>query len=298
MTSAAEPAGFSLRDRLTTFLDAPPFQTAIIALILFNALIFGLEAIPSVVAEIGPVLIALDHAILWIFVVEIVIRLIVFGPARFFRDPWSVFDFLVIGVALLPATGSLSALRALRVLRVLRLVSMMPSLRAVVDALLRAMPAMGSVAALLLLVLYVGAVIATRLYGAEYPDKFGDLGASLLTMFQILTLEGWPDIMRTVLETHPFAWLFFVPFVLIATFAILNLVVAVIVDSMQSGVQAAVAEEEAERDADLAKFEQGVQASLARIERELAALSGTSKTRSTADKAEAKAGPKKRKAKR
>jgi voltage-gated sodium channel len=157
----------------------------------------------------------------------------------------------------------------------------------VVDALLRALPAMGSVAALLLLVLYVGAVIATRLYGATYPDKFGDLGASLLTMFQILTLEGWPDIMRTVLETHPFAWLFFVPFVLIATFAILNLVVAVIVDSMQSGVQAAMASEEAERDAELAQFEKGVEASLARIEKELAALRGGS--RNSPDKAKARA---------
>jgi voltage-gated sodium channel len=95
-------------------------------------------------------------------VAEIAARLVIFGPARFFRDPWSVFDFIVVGVALLPASGSLSALRALRVLRILRLVSVMPSLRAVVDALLRALPAMGSVAALLALVLYVGAVIATK----------------------------------------------------------------------------------------------------------------------------------------
>jgi voltage-gated sodium channel len=295
MASAVEPAAFSLRDRLTTFLDAPPFQTAIIGLILFNALIFGLEAIPAVVAQIGPVLIALDHIILWIFVVEIVIRLIVFGPGRFFRDPWSVFDFLVIGVALLPATGSLSALRALRVLRVLRLVSMMPSLRAVVDALLRAMPAMGSVAALLLLVLYVGAVIATRLFGATYPDKFGDLGNSFLTMFQILTLEGWPDIMRTVLETHPYAWLFFVPFVLIATFAIINLVVAVIVDSMQSGVQAVVAEEDKKRDEEILSFEQNIEVSLGRIEKELAALRAAAGPK---PKAKGVAKPKTRKAKR
>lgn len=289
---------FALRDRLTTFLDAPPFQGAIIALILFNALIFGLEAIPSVVAQIGPVLVVLDRVILWIFVVEIVVRLIVFGPSRFFRDPWSVFDFLVIGVALLPATGSLSSLRALRVLRVLRLVSIMPSLRAVVDALLRALPAMGSVAALLLLVLYVGAVIATRLYGATDPERFGNLGASLLTMFQILTLEGWPDIMRETLETHPYAWLFFVPFVLIATFAILNLVVAVIVDSMQSGVQAAVAEEDEKRDTQLLTVEQGIEASLARIEKELAALRAAAGSKPKAKATAKPAAPKRRKAKR
>jgi voltage-gated sodium channel len=134
------------------------------------------------------------------------------------------------------------------VLRVLRLVSVLPSLRAVVDALLRALPSMVSVAALLLLVLYVGAVIATRLFSATFPQWFGDLWASLLTLFQILTLEGWADIMREILPVHPWAWLFFVPFVLIATFAVLNLVVAVIVDSMQSGVRAAVEEEEQHRD--------------------------------------------------
>jgi voltage-gated sodium channel len=297
MASAAEPASFSLRDRLTTFLDAPPFQTAIILLILFNALIFGLEAIPAAVAEFGPVLIALDHAILWIFVIEIVIRLSVFGPSRFFRDPWSVFDFVVVGIALLPTTGALSALRALRVLRVLRLVSVLPSLRAVVDALLRAMPAMGSVAGLLLLVLYVGAVIATRLFGATDPERFGDLGASLLTMFQILTLEGWPDIMRETLVAHPFAWLFFVPFVLIATFAVLNLVVAVIVDSMQSGVKAAVAEEDEKRDAELASFETDIGASLARIEKELAELKAAVKPKAraaTAPAAKPKGGKKTR----
>ena len=271
MTAASSSATFSLRDRLTTFLDAPPFQTAIIALILVNAVIFGLEAMPPVVEQFGFVLAVLDRAILWVFVIEIVIRLGVFGPWRFFRDPWSVFDFLVIGVALLPASGSLSALRALRVLRVLRLVSVMPSLRAVVDALLRALPSMASVAALLALVLYVGAVIATKLFGATYPERFGDLGNSLLTMFQILTLEGWPDIMRDVLTTHPWAWLFFVPFVLIATFAILNLVVAVIVESMQSGVKAAV-EEDKQRDEELRAVEEDIGATLRAIRHDIAAL--------------------------
>jgi voltage-gated sodium channel len=273
MTAASDPATFSLRDRLTTFLDAPPFQTAIVILILINAVIFGLEAIPPVAERAGLLLTVLDRAILWIFVAEIVVRLGVFGPSRFFRDPWSVFDFLVIGVALLPATGSLSALRALRVLRILRLVSVMPSLRAVVDALLRALPSMASVAALLGLVLYVGAVIATKLFGATYPDRFGDLGSSLLTMFQILTLEGWPDIQREVLQTHPWAWLFFVPFVLIATFAILNLVVAVIVESMQSGVKAAVAEEEQHRDEELREeIDAEINVTLRAIRRDIAAL--------------------------
>lgn len=299
MASAAPPSEFSLRDRLTTFLDAPPFQTAIIGLILFNAVIFGLETIPYAVERFGPLLYALDRIILWIFVAEIAVRLSVFGPLRFFRDPWSVFDFVVIGIALLPATGSLSALRALRVLRVLRLVSVMPALRAVVDALLRAMPAMGSVAALLLLVLYVGAVIATKLFGATHPEWFGDLGDSFLTLFQILTLEGWADIMREISVQHPWAWLFFVPFVLIATFAVLNLVVAVIVDSMQSGVRAAVEEEERHRDEELredidAEINQtlrAIRAEIAELKAERAsagALGTKAKSRSSASRAKPK----------
>lgn len=273
MTPSNLPASFGLRDRLTTFLDAPPFQTGIVALILINAIVFGLEAIPSVAAEYGGLLATLDRLILWIFVVEIAVRLAVFGPLRFFRDPWSVFDFAVVAIALLPATGSLSALRALRVLRVLRLVSVLPSLRAVVDALLRALPSMVSVAALLALVLYVGAVIATRLYGATFPQWFGDLWSSLLTLFQILTLEGWADIMREMLAVHPTAWLFFVPFVLIATFAVLNLVVAVIVDSMQSGVRAAVEAEEKERDQALRHdIDTEISATLRAIRAEIAEL--------------------------
>lgn len=296
MASVDQPSSFGLRDRLTTFLDAPPFQTAIIGLILFNALIFGLETIPSVAGPFGTVLYALDRIILWIFVAEIVVRLAVFGPWRFFRDPWSVFDFVVIGIALLPATGSLSALRALRVLRVLRLVSVMPALRAVVDALLRAMPAMGSVAALLLLVLYVGAVIATKLFGGTHPEWFGDLGNSFLTLFQILTLEGWADIMREISVQHPWAWLFFVPFVLIATFAVLNLVVAVIVDSMQSGVRAAVAEEEKHRDEELREdIDAEINATLRAIRAEIAALKAERAAPAASKPAAAKARPKTRK---
>ncbi len=294
MASSDQTLPFNLRNRLTTFLDAPPFQTAIVVLILINALVFGLEALPSVVAQHGALLLVVDQAILWIFVAEIVLRLVIFGPWRFFRDPWSVFDFAVIAVALLPATGSLSALRALRVLRVLRLVSVLPSLRAVVDALLRALPSMASVAALLTLVLYVGAVIATRLYGATFPQWFGDLWASLLTLFQILTLEGWADIMREMLAVHPTAWMFFVPFVLIATFAVLNLVVAVIVDSMQSGVRAAVEEDEKHRDEALRRDIDGeIGQTLRAIREEIAQLKAERPKRKPAAKS-ARATPKRK----
>jgi len=158
---------------------------------------------------------------------------------------------------------------------VLRLVSASPALKSVVDALLRSLPAMGAVAALLLLVLYVGAVISTELFGGRHPDLFGNLGVSLLTLFQVLTLEGWPDVMRQVSGSYPWAWLFFVPFVLIATFAVLNLVVAVIVDSMQTGVKAAVAVQEEHRDEELREdLDEDIGTALRAIQADLAELKG------------------------
>jgi voltage-gated sodium channel len=184
-------------------------------------------------AEVGSVLIAIDRTILAIFVLEIVLRLVAYGLA-FFRDPWNVFDFAVVGIALIPASGPFSVLRALRIVRVLRLISVVPRMRRVVGALLGAIPSMGSIIALLSLLMYVGAVMATKLYGSSFPELFGSLPDSLFSLFQIMTLEGWSDgIVRPVMETYPFAWLFFIPFILIATFIMLNLFIAVIVNAMQ-----------------------------------------------------------------
>jgi voltage-gated sodium channel len=178
------------------------------------------------------VLVKIDHVMLGFFVLELLLRLVAYGW-RFFRDPWNVFDLLVVGVAVLPATESLSALRALRVLRVLRVISAVPALRRVVDGLLRAVPGMGAVGALLVLVMYVSAVIATGLFGATSPEYFGSLWTSLFTLFQAMTGEAWPDIARTVMETHPAAWIFFVLYILVVSFAVLNLFIAVIVNGME-----------------------------------------------------------------
>jgi voltage-gated sodium channel len=146
-----------------------------------------------------------------------------------------VFDFLVVGIALVPATGELAVLRALRVLRVLRILTIVPSMRRVVGALLAAIPGLSSIALVLMLTYYVFAVIATNLFAVAYPDWFGDIGRSLYTLFQIMTLESWSmGIARPVMETFPYAWAFFVPFILIATFTMLNLFVAIIVSAMQT----------------------------------------------------------------
>jgi voltage-gated sodium channel len=224
----------SLRLRLGAFLASARVQRFIIGLIVINAVLMGLETSPALMAQYGSTLLAFDRAILVVFVLEIALRLYV-HRAAFFRDPWSLFDFAVVGIALIPASGPFAVLRALRVLRVLRMLTMVPSMRRVVGALLSAIPGLSSIALVLLLVFYVFAVIATHLFGADFPDWFGHLGRSLYTLFQIMTLESWSmGIARPVMEVAPFAWIFFIIFNLFATFTMLNLFIAIIVNAMQT----------------------------------------------------------------
>jgi voltage-gated sodium channel len=228
----AKAAGW--RDRLGRLVEGRLVTRFIVALIIANAIILGLETSPAVMARIGPVLVALNGFILGVFVVEIALKLIAFGP-RFFRSGWNVFDFLVVGVSLLPAAGPLEILRALRVLRVLRLLSQVPKLRVIIESLLRALPGMGWTALLLVLVFYVFAVMGTMMFGEAFPDYWGNLGASLFSLFQIMTLESWSSgIARPMMAAYPWSWLFFVPFILISTFMVLNLFIAIIVTATQS----------------------------------------------------------------
>jgi len=224
----------SMRDRLRSFISHPRVQGLIIALILINAVLLGLETSPSVMAVAGRFIVLLDQTILTVFVAEVALRLWVFR-GDFWRDPWSVFDFLVVGIALVPAAGPFSVLRALRVLRVMRMLTIVPSMRRVVGALLAAIPGLGSIALMLAVIYYVFAVIATNLFAAEFPNWFGHIGRSLYTLFQVMTLESWSmGISRPVMERFPYAWAFFVPFIMVATFTMLNLFIAIIVNAMQS----------------------------------------------------------------
>ena len=235
----------SLRQTLGAGVESKPIQNFIIGLIVINAIILGLETSPTIMAHIGPQLIALDKLILGVFVVEIGLKLIAQGPS-FFRRGWNVFDFLVVGIALVPASGPLAILRALRILRVLRLLSMLPRLRFVVEALLHSLPGIGSIALLMVVVYYVAAVMATGLFGASHPEWFGSIGHSMYSLFQIMTLESWSmGIVRPLMEDYPYAWLFFIPFILIATFTVLNLFIAIIVDAMQTMHEQVVKQEEA-----------------------------------------------------
>ncbi len=247
--SAAERAAtgpVSLRRRIGAWLETPRVQRFLIALILINAVILGLETSRSLMADWGGWLLAADRAILAVFVVEIALRLAVHRLA-FFRDPWSVFDLIVVAIALVPASGPLAVLRALRVLRVLRLITLVPSMKRVVGGLLAALPGLGSVSAIIGLIFYVAAVIATKLFSADFPALFGDLGRSAFTLFQVMTLEGWAmEVVRPTMAVYPLAWVFFLIFILSSTFTLLNLFIAVIVNAIQqeNAVEAGSAERE------------------------------------------------------
>ncbi len=230
---------------LKTLLESRDFEFFIIVLIVLNGITLGLETYAGVMNRIGPVLIILDKCILGIFTLEVLVKILVYRSG-FFRDPWRIFDFLVVSVSLVPVSENLSILRALRILRILRLISALPSLKRVVGGLVAALPGMGSITGLLLLVFYVFSVMATKLYGGDFPDWFGSIGSSAYSLFQIMTLESWSmGIVRPVMEVFPMAWFFFVVFILCTSFTVLNLFIGIIVSAMQAGHEGA-------RDAELA----------------------------------------------
>ena len=219
---------------LREFVESRAFTAFVTAVIVVNAITLGLETSPAVVGAIGPLLHFADSAALWIFTVELSLKLYVYR-ARFFKDGWNVFDFAIVTIAWIPAAGPLSVLRALRIMRILRLVSIVPSMRTVVGALFRALPGMGSIVTVLLLVFYIAAVMATNLFGGQFPQWFGNVGASMFSLFQIMTLESWSmGIVRPVMNVYPYAWAFFVPFIVVTSFTVLNLFIALIVNSMQA----------------------------------------------------------------
>lgn len=245
------------------WLDRPSVRNAIISVILINAMVLGLETSSWVMARVGGLILFLDKVCLAIFVAEIVAKIYAQG-LRYFRNGWNLFDFTIVGIALVPAGQGLSVLRALRILRVLRVISAAPRLRRVVEGFITALPGMGSVFLLMAIIFYIGSVMATKLFGEVFPEWFGDLGNSAYTLFQIMTLESWSmGIVRPVMDAFPYAWLFFVPFIMVTTFAVVNLLVGLIVNSMQD---AHSAEDNLKTDA----YRDEVLARLAAIEARLA----------------------------
>ncbi|MEM6618618.1 MAG: ion transporter [Pseudomonadota bacterium] len=215
------------------FVESAAVRNGILGVIGLNAVILGLDTSDTAKAIAGGLLGVLDQICLGIFVIELLLKLFAYGW-RFFTTAWNIFDFVVVGISLAPSGGGLSVLRALRILRVLRVISFAPSLRRVVEGFISALPGMASVFLLTTLIFYIGAVMATKLFGASFDEWFGTLGRSAYSLFQIMTLESWSmGIVRPVMQEYPYAWAFFVPFILVTTFAVVNLVVGLIVNSMQ-----------------------------------------------------------------
>jgi voltage-gated sodium channel len=233
-SAAPSPESSSPFARLGRWVEGKLFQRFVTTLIVLNGITLGLETAPSATEVLGPLLKIFDHTVLVVFTFEIAAKL-AYRRLGFFRDGWNVFDLIIVAFALIPSSGPLTVLRALRILRVLRLISVVPQLRRVIQALITAIPGMVSVVMIISLIFYVGAVLSTKLYGGDFPQWFGTIGGSMYTLFQLMTLESWSmGIVRPVMEVHPYSWGFFVPFIIVTSFAILNLFIGIIVDSMQT----------------------------------------------------------------
>ncbi len=241
--AVAAPAARDARLRAGVYalVHSEAFRNAILGVIILNAICLGLDTDHGVHARYGDLLGALDALITVVFVGEIALRLYA-DRGAFFKDGWSIFDLIVVSfsVAMAGAQTQVSVLRifrlvrVVRVIRVFRLFGVVPALRRVVDALFKAIPGMSAIIAVLALLFYVAAVITTDFFGAEAPEQFGSIGASVFTLFQIMTGDGWSDVVRKLMVHNPWAWLFFVPFIVLTSFAVLNLFIAVIVDALQA----------------------------------------------------------------
>ncbi len=221
-----------VRERISRIVDSKRFQQIIVGLIILNSLMIGMETSDQVMNAFGHVIDQVDLVILGIFIVEILLKIYA-HRISFFKSPWNLFDLFVILISVLPAAGSFTVFRALRILRTLRLVKNMPKLRLIIESLLYAIPSIGWIAVLLMVIFYIFAVIGTNLFGPDYPQWFGTLGDSMYTLFQIMTLESWSSgIARPIVEKQPLATAYFVVFILIATYTTLNIFIAIVVNTM------------------------------------------------------------------
>ena len=218
-------------------VDSPGFQHFILGVIVVGAIVIGVETSATLTARYGAIIVAVEMLIQTIFVVEIAIRVFACWPrpAAFFRNGWNVFDFAVVAASLLPQAGAFAMVaRLARLMRVTRLVSAFPELRLIIGTMVRSIPSMGHVIVLLTLLLYVYAVLGFHFFREADPAHWGSLGAALLTLFQMLTLEGWVEIQGAVLDAYPLAWIYFSSFVLVAVFVVVNLFIAVVINNLES----------------------------------------------------------------
>ena len=234
-----------MKDRANQIVSAPWFERVIIVFILINGAILGMETSPSLVAQHGGLLHLGNRVILGIFILEAVLKMIAVAPQidRYFRDGWNVFDFSVIVFSLIPATGDFAMIaRLARLLRVVRLVSTIPELRLIVSTLVRSIPSMMHVMTLMSVIFYIYAITGYQLFHEHDPTHWRSLGIALLTLFRVVTLEDWTDVMYTAMDFHPMAWLFFVSFVVLGTFVVINLFIAVVINNLEEAKAERLAE--------------------------------------------------------
>lgn len=218
--------------KIKSLVESKLFQNFIITLIIINGITMGLETSKTVMNSVGTFINIFDKFVITIFTIEVALRIYA-HRLSFFKDPWSLFDFFIVAISLMPTSGGFAVLRILRVLRLFRLITVVPQMRKIVAALISVIPGMLSIVGLMTLIFYVFAIMATNLYSDSFPHWFGTLGESFYTLFQVMTLESWSmGIVRPIMEVHPLAWTFFVPFIFVATFVMINLVIAIIVDAM------------------------------------------------------------------
>lgn len=230
----------SVRDRCGRLAAHRYFHASVLAVIVLNAAAIGLETSGIQTTSYREAFTWIGWVAQGVFVVEIAIRVLAHWPrpARFFRDGWNLFDFGIVAVALLPQAGTFATVaRVARLLRVARLISAFPELRLIVSTMLRSIPSMAHVLLLLGLLLYVYGVLGSQLFRDEDPDRWSTLGRALLTLFQILTLEGWVDIQARVLDAHPWAWMYFASFVILAVFVVINLFIAIVIKNLEDAKQ-------------------------------------------------------------
>jgi voltage-gated sodium channel len=264
---------------LSEFVSSHGFHHAVLGLILANAALIGLETSPSMMTTYGAWLRGFNWLFQAAFVLEIGCRLAVLGRGwpGFFRDGWNTFDFVVVAASLVPAVGAIATVaRLARVLRVLRLVSAFPDLRLIVATMLRSVTSMGHVTLLLGLLLYVYGVVGYHLFHDADPGRWGSLGRSVLTLFEVLTLEGWVEMQEASMQATPWAWAFYMSFIVIAVFIVINLFIAVVINNLEAAKRDERAGAAATSPRDVLPRLEGIRAELDRLAQELAEQSARS----------------------
>ena len=229
-----------MRDFSRRLTESNPFEYFIVALILANAVLLGVETVPQVVGHYEQWVILGHKVTLGVFIVEAALKMFARWPRpdRYFRDGWNIFDFSIIVFSLVPATGGFAVIaRMARLLRLLRLVSAVQELRLIVATLVRSIPSMIHIVVLMSLMVYIYAIIGFQLFHEHDPEHWRNLGISLLSLFRVVTLEDWTDIMYKAMELHPLAWIYFVSFVVFGTFVVINLFIAVVINNLDEAKQ-------------------------------------------------------------